>query len=113
MKFRAEPNLFVRISNKYVKRATGKKGFYFDAKGEYETDNHRLIRLLKAKFKEEVTEEPQEPQEPQEEISFKDIEEPKEEVKVYKCKKCDFETDNKGELLAHYRHSHAKEGGKE
>lgn len=109
MIFIGEPNLLVRF-NKTRMKLTRKKYIRFDNNGKYETDNHRLIRLLKAKFKEEVTEEPQEPQE---EISFKDIEEPKEEVKVYKCKKCDFETDNKGELLAHYRHSHAKEGGKE
>lgn len=26
----------------------------------------------------------------------------------YKCKYCDFETDNRGELLAHYRNDHPK-----
>lgn len=50
LKFKAEPNLFVRLSNKYVQRATGKKGFYFDDKGEYETENEVLINVLSQNF---------------------------------------------------------------
>lgn len=85
MKFKAQKNLYVKISNKFVQRATGKKGFYFNDKGEFETENAILIKALSQHF-----------------------EEVKEEAKVYKCKQCDFETENKGLLLAHYR-EHKKE----
>lgn len=88
MKFKAEPNLFVKISNKYIQRVTGKKGFYFNDKGEFETDNEVLIKVLSQNF--EV------------------VEELKEENKKH-CKKCDFTCDNQGELMAHYRESHPKE----
>lgn len=82
MKFKAEPNLYVRISNKIVQRTTGLKGFYFNDKGEYETENKMMINILSQ--------------------NFEKVEE------AFRCKKCDFETDNKGELLAHYR-EHKKE----
>jgi hypothetical protein len=88
MKFKAPPNLqYVKISNKYVQRVTGIKGFYFDDKGEFETDNEVLIKVLSQNF--EVVEE--------------------KEVKTFKCKKCKYETGNKGDLLAHYRSEHKKE----
>lgn len=38
-------------------------------------------------------------------------EEAQEKTEVHKCNKCDFETDNKGTLMAHYRKIHPK-GGK-
>lgn len=79
MRFKAEPNLFVKINNKYVQRVTGMKGFYFDENGEYETDNELLIKVL--------------------EQNFEAVEQPKK----YQCKQCDFSTDNRGELLAHYK----------
>lgn len=62
MKFTAEPGLFVKISNKYVQRATGMKGFFFDENGEYETENAVLIGVLKQNFKyeEPIIEEPEE-----------------------------------------------------
>lgn len=85
MKFKAEPNLYVKISNKYVQRATGLKGFFFDENGEYETDSELLIKVLSQSF--EVKEE---------------------EIKQFKCKKCDFVASSKGELLAHHRKSHKK-----
>jgi len=88
MKFKAEPNLFVRISSKYVQRVTGIKGFYFDDKGEYETDNETLIKLFSQSF---------------------DIDEqPKEKIKRH-CKKCEFICDTQGELLKHYKTIHPKE----
>lgn len=82
MRFKSQPNLFVKISKPIIQRSTGLKGFSFDNNGEYETENEVLIKILKQNF--EVAEK-------------------------YKCKKCDYETDNKGELLAHYR-LHKKEG---
>ncbi len=83
MKFKGQPNLYVKLSNKYVQRATALKGFYFDSNGEFETANETLIKVLSQNF--EIAEE-----------------------ETFKCKKCDYETSNKGELLAHYR-DHKKE----
>lgn len=57
MRFKGEPNLYVRINNNYVKRATGKKGFFFDENGEYETDNELMIKVLSQSF-ETVEEKP-------------------------------------------------------
>jgi len=48
--FKGTANLYVRIANKYVQRATGLKGFYFNATGEYETDNETLCKVLKQSF---------------------------------------------------------------
>ena len=95
MIFKGEPNLYVRISNKMYQRITGVKGFIFDSNGRYETENANVCKILSQHF--EAVEPTKEPI--------------KEEIKdnVYKCKKCDFETDNKGELMAHYRKNHKKE----
>lgn len=82
MKFKAEPNYYVRLSNKYVQRSTGLKGFYFDDKGEYETENEVMINVLSQHF-EKVDD-------------------------LHACKKCNFTTENKGLLMAHYR-EHKKE----
>jgi hypothetical protein len=92
MKFKGTPNLYVRFANKRIHRITGRRGFYFDENGIYETDNEVLINLLSKHFeivKEEAVEE--------------------NKTELYQCKKCDFETENKGELLAHYRKEHKKE----
>jgi hypothetical protein len=97
MVFIGQPNLYVRISNKYVQRATGKKGFTFDGNGEYETDNELISKLLKQHF------------EVKEENSVTD-DKPEEEKATKHCKKCDFTCDNQGQLLAHYREAHPKEG---
>lgn len=89
MKFKAEPNYYVRLSNKYVQRATGLKGFYFDDKGIYETENETMIKVLSQ--------------------NFEQVEENKSETKnEFNCKKCNFTTDNKGFLMAHYRKDHPK-----
>lgn len=61
--------------------------FQFDDKGVYEFDESKVSKETLAKIKD----------------NFK-IEEPKK----FKCKHCDYETENKGELLAHYR-EHKKE----
>lgn len=95
MIFKGEPNLFVRFSNKTVIRVTGKKGFYFNDKGEYETNNDLLCRVLKQHFE-------------QTENSVTD-DKPPEELNVKHCKKCEFTCENQGQLLAHYREVHPKE----
>ena len=73
MIFKSDPNLYVRISNKFIQRATGKKGLHFDENGLYITDNEWLIKVLSQNFEtvemtmlEPVKEEP---------LPFEDIEE--------------------------------------
>lgn len=98
MKFYGQPNMLIRINN-----LKPYKSIRFNGNGEYETENTRLIARLKNRFKHE------EPNAVVEET--KEIEETKENIiasTVYRCKKCDFETENKGLLLAHYR-EHKKE----
>lgn len=93
MTFKGQPNLYVKINNKIVQRASGIKGFYFDENGLYSTENELLIKVLGQNFeavKEEIDTVIMEPK-----ASV--------EVSMYKCKHCDYETANKGELLAHYR----------
>lgn len=80
--------MFVRVTNKYIQRVTGLKGFKFDEKGEYETDNEVIIKALEPTFEKAK---------------------PEPVYRIYQCKKCDFETDNKGYLMAHYRKEHKKE----
>lgn len=82
VKFKGTPNLLVRF-NPPIGNI---KHIRFDENGEYQTDNKRIIKRFSHKF-DSV---------------------PVKEVKSYKCKKCDFTTDNKGELMAHYRTEHPK-----
>lgn len=99
MIFIAIPNLYVRLSNKYVIRATGKKGFYFNEQGKYETDNPILIKVLSQNFEIEdnVVETVEE---------VKAVE-PIEEIKpLRKCKQCGQGFDNQGKLLVHIRQEH-------
>ena len=63
MIFKSEPNLYVRVNNKYIQRSTGLKGFYFDKDGLFETDKEILIKALDGKFEKvepkiEIKEEP-------------------------------------------------------
>lgn len=81
----------------------------FDSKGEFTTDNERMIQRFHHKFDsipaidKEPTEEMTDDLELQEHIK-----EPK--GKVWHCNQCDFESDNKGVLLAHKKDEHPKEG---
>lgn len=95
MVFKGLPNQYVRFSNKTVIRVTGKKGFYFDEKGLYQTDNDLLCRVLKQHF--EVAE------------NNAPGDKPTEALNVKYCKKCEFTCENQGQLLAHYREAHPKE----
>lgn len=63
MIFKSEPEMYVKINNKYIQRLTGLKGFYFDKDGLYETDKEILIKALEGKFEKvepkiEIKEEP-------------------------------------------------------
>jgi hypothetical protein len=50
MKFYAEPNHYVRITQKNLRNGR-KHGFYFDENGVYETNDPRLIQALRVHFK--------------------------------------------------------------
>lgn len=97
-KFFGEPNLLIKTRKKVPYEGTidFKPLFRFDAKGEYITEDADLIERLKGRFDHIEVLEAEEP------LPFEEEEEPKEEAK-FKCKKCEFETANKGELMAHYR----------
>lgn len=84
MKFYGNSNELVssRKYNNMKKHTEQKPIFRFDNNGEYETDNPDMIERLKPHFKHSAS---------------------------LKCKKCDFETENKGLLMAHYREMHPKE----
>lgn len=82
MKFLSTPNHAVTTKNHRSGRVT--KLFSFDANGEFETEDARLIAKLTPVFK-------------------------REETAAIRCKKCEFETQNRGDLLAHYRKEHPKE----
>jgi len=96
MRFKAEPNLYVRFSLP-LQRALGKKGFYFDAEGRFETEIPVLVKALSRQF----------------EIDSDEIENKVDSTDaIRRCKKCDFTCDNQGELLAHYRKNHPKKEAK-
>jgi len=86
MKLKSKPNLTVTKITKKQGRKKVVSWFKFDDKGFATVDESKLsnadINKLKKKFT--VVED------------------------EYKCKKCDFTTDNKGALMAHYK-MHKKE----
>ena len=93
MRFKAEPNLYVRLSLPLQRALAGKKGFYFDSNGIFETEIPVLVKALSRQF----------------EIDSNEIENKVVSTEaIRRCKKCDFTCDNQGELLAHYRKSHPK-----
>jgi len=96
-KFYSEPNKLVSDGN------TGLPILEFDENGEYVTLDLMLAKRMKPHFEnkeieliEKGTEKPEK--------------EPEQELKEFHCKKCDFVTDNRGSLMAHYRENHPKEG---
>lgn len=85
MKYRYTPNCAI------VDYENMKKMFVFDENGEFETEDKKLIEWIKKN-----------------KGFLKPFEEQAEETALMECKKCPFETDNKGELMAHYRKEHPK-----
>jgi hypothetical protein len=81
VKFFGEPNCHI------IDYTKSREVFCLDKNGEFETDDPELIEWIK-KNKRFL----------------------KHSDELIKCKKCDFGTSNKGELLAHYRVTHPKEG---
>ena len=69
-----------------------KKVFQFDENGEYETQDPKLIEWMKKKK------------------NFIRCEEIAVET-ILNCKKCKFTTNNRGELLQHYKREHKKAEG--
>lgn len=97
MRFKAEPDLYVRLSLPLQRALAGKKGFYFDSNGIFETDIPVLVKALSRQF----------------EIDSNEIENKVVSTEaIRRCKKCDFTCDNQGELLAHYRKNHPKKEAK-
>jgi len=104
MKFTYLPNVTVMDFLK------GKKIFQFDNKGEFVTEDEKIIEWTKKnksfiKCEDNVIEDIEELEEVKE-IEIKEVETI--ETTIYNCKKCEFETDNKGLLMAHYRSEHKK-----
>ncbi len=87
MKFFSDPNhvIIERTKNNVTGIISNRVKCKFDDNGELETQDIKLIEKLKQHFKFEST-----------------------ESTIKKCKKCNFETDNNGSLMAHYR-EHKKE----
>ena len=98
MRFKAEPNLYVRLSLPLQRILGGKKGFYFDAEGRFETEIPVLIKALSRQFEIDNSDEIEN------KVDSTDA--------IRRCKKCDFTCDNQGELLAHYRKNHPKKEAK-
>ena len=98
-KFFGQPNMLIKERKKkfFNGETLYKPVFRFDKNGEYITDDERLINKLKSRFTYTEME------------SNAPGDNPTEEKKILKCKKCDFETDNQGTLMRHYK-EHKKEG---
>ena len=109
-RFYGEPNMLVKelVRKPFSFEMASKPLFRFDAKGVFETDDPKLIAKadkLKRRFKfEEVpVDEVPVPVETKEEAP-----EPAKQETVYRCKKCEFECNNSGVLMQHYRTAHPK-----
>jgi hypothetical protein len=90
---------FTGKKNKVVKSVTtGNIVFSFDARGVYMTTDEEIATRAMVVYPCEELEIVEPLNEPIEAI----------EKEIYKCKKCDFETDNKGLLMSHYK-DHKKE----
>jgi hypothetical protein len=88
MKFIGTPGLTVRISNP---KPGEKTHFQFDKDGIFDAKHPFTIKRLTKRGYQRLDEK-------QDEKSGE-----------FSCKKCDFKTANKGDLLAHYRKEHKKE----
>lgn len=92
---------FYGKKNQAIKsQTTGNTVFSFDVRGHYMTCDEEIIARAVGKFKYDILNVT--------ETGAEVISEVEEQSKKFKCKKCDFETENKGLLLAHYR-EHSKE----
>jgi hypothetical protein len=103
VKFIGEPHLLVN-----VKPPIGTiKHIRFDANGEFITEDERLITRMHHQFDSA----PADGSDPTEELTD-DLELQINEfadTKHFICKKCDYTTASKGDLMVHYRQNHPKE----
>lgn len=108
MKFYGEPNMgvfeVVRKKNG-MRKVKRELVFRFDENGEYVTNDEMLIKRLVRKFEHDDNDNIVE-------VTADKVGDNKEqvEVKLRKCKKCDFACESQGELLKHYRENHPKGG---
>jgi hypothetical protein len=94
MIFYGEPNQMVRkkCRKQMSREFEMKPAFRFNPNGELELpDDHPLIDRMKKRFRYEAVEAV-----------------PAEETFKMNCRKCDFKTNNHGELMAHHRLRHPK-----
>ena len=101
MKVKGKPNEVIHVThpvrmNQKNKRTT----VVFDSNGEAEVFSeyvyNRLVAYLEKRGEVPVME------------NIPEKEEPKEDPNTYQCKKCDYVTTSKTELMAHYRNTHPK-----
>lgn len=104
---------FFGEKNKEVKNVIGNIVFRFDSKGEFITDDPALIERTKSHFDyiemkaEVVGEKVKVAIETPKLTITNNLEKETKEAK-FKCKKCDYATDDQGELMRHYK-DHKKE----
>lgn len=84
-------------------KTSGKIMFRFDTKGEFITDDEEIIARAKGYF--DCLELKAEPvgEKIKKTVIVPVMTITTKEENTFKCKKCDFETDNKGLLMAHYK----------
>ncbi|MFD0673927.1 hypothetical protein [Cohnella sp. GCM10027633] len=100
--FKGTPNMLVRLeppvgTTRHVR---------FDDKGEFTTENELLIKRFHHKF-DSVPAKGKETSDISDDVEYQDH---GQTDKKYKCNQCDFKSDNKGELMAHKKSEHPKEG---
>lgn len=101
--FKGTPNMLV-VLNPPIGTI---KHVRFDANGEFTTDNERMIKRFHHKFDSIPAKGRQLSEELMEDIELQDHGQPN--VKQYRCNKCDFISENKGDLLSHKKSEHPKE----
>lgn len=99
MKFKGTPGMLVHDTKP---RRRHRKNYRFDNDGFLEVDDRYKDLCIRLATKFEVVEVKDDAEKETEKT---------EEAKVLKCKKCEYETTNKGELMAHYRKVHPKKKG--
>ena len=85
MKFYGPPNQLIRTQKRrpMTMELYTVPLFRFDEKGEYETQDIKMAKKLMKRFEHD-------------------------DAPIYKCKKCEYETMNKGEFAIHCRHKHPR-----
>lgn len=104
VKFIGTPNMLVTL-----KPPIGTtKHIRFDANGEFNTENEHLINRLYHKFDSVPVKGAEPSEELTDDLELQDHHE-ESKSKVWRCNQCEFESDNKGVLLAHKKAEHPKE----